>query len=353
MPAPEPRPALADLPLYRAGRPAGSDELKLSSNENPFPPLPGVMERAAATLSRINRYPDAGLHDLYDALSEALKLPQDRFAAGTGSVSVLFHLVGAYCGPDDEVVTPWRSFEAYPIAIAAAGATAVPVALRPDATHDLDAMLAAVTERTRMVLVCTPNNPTGPVVTQADLERFLDAVPDHVLVVVDEAYLEFVRDPDAAAGLTSLAQGRRNVVVLRTFSKAFGLAGLRVGYAVSTPEIAGTVRKVTPPFSVTDLAQAAAVASLDAVDELSERVEAVVAQRTVLVEGLRAQGWQVPDSQANFVWLPVGDDAVPFAEAVHPVAVRPFAGEGVRVSIGSPAANDRFLDSAARWLTGR
>ncbi|MGJ9411802.1 histidinol-phosphate transaminase [Aeromicrobium sp. CF4.19] len=353
MPAPEPRPALAGIPVYRAGRPAGSDDLKLSSNENPYPPLPGVMERAAATLGRMNRYPDAGVTDLYEALARTTGLAADRFAAGTGSVSVLFSLMTAYCGPGDEVVLPWRSFEAYPIAIAAAGATAVPVPLRADATHDLDAMAAAVTERTRVVLVCTPNNPTGPVVTQAELERFVAAVADHVLVVVDEAYVEFVRRDDAATGLSFLAAGRQNVVVLRTFSKAFGLAGLRVGYAIADVLVAEAVRKVTPPFGVTDLAQAAAVASLEAADELGERVEAVVTGRIALLEGLRAQGWEVPDSQANFVWLPLGPDAHLLAERVHPVSVRPFAGEGVRVSVGTPEACDRFLDLAARWLTGR
>lgn len=353
MPAPRPRPSVAAIAAYRAGRPAGSDDLKLSSNENPYSPLPGVTERAAAILGRVNRYPDAGLHDLYDALARTTGLAQDRFAAGTGSVSVLFAAISAYCGPDDEVVVPWRSFEAYPLAVAAAGARAVTVPLRGDATHDLDAMVAAVTDRTRVVLVCTPNNPTGPVVTQGDLEQFVAAVPDDVLVVVDEAYVEFVRQADAASGLALLEAGHENVLVLRTFSKAFGLAGLRVGYAIASADVAATIRSITPPFSVTDVAQAAAVASLEAADELGRRVDAVVEQRAALLRGLRDQGWEVPDAQGNFVWLPLGDDAVAFAEAVHPVAVRPFAGEGVRISVGLPEANDRFLDLAARWLTGR
>lgn len=353
MPAPSPRAALAGIPVYRAGRAAGSDELKLSSNENPFPPLPGVMQRAAAVLGRVNRYPDAGLGDLYSALSRTTGLPQDRFAAGTGSVAVLFSLMSAYCEPGDEVVLPWRSFEAYPIAIDATGARGVPVPLRADATHDLEAMAAAVTERTRVLLVCTPNNPTGPAVAQADLERLVAAVPEHVLVVVDEAYVEFVRRDGAASGLVLQEAGHQNVVVLRTFSKAFGLAGLRVGYAIADPVVAEAIRKVTPPFSVTDLAQAAAVASLEAAEELGARVDEVVEQRTLLVEGLRAQGWKVPDAQGNFVWLPLGDDALAFAEAVQPVSVRPFAGEGVRVSVGSAAANERLLDLAARWISGR
>jgi histidinol-phosphate aminotransferase len=225
------------------------------------------------------------------------------------------------------------------------------VPLRPDATHDLDAMAAAVTERTRVVLVCTPNNPTGPVVTAADLDRFLDAVPDRVLVVVDEAYAEFVRDPAAADGLAALAR-RGNVVVLRTFSKAYGLAGLRIGYAIARPGIAESIRKATPPFAVTDLSQAAAVASLESQAALDERVEAIVQERRRVVAALREQGWTVPDTQANFVWLPLGAEAMDFAAAAAPVSVRPFAGDGVRVSIGSPEVNDLLLERAAAWRRG-
>jgi histidinol-phosphate aminotransferase len=225
------------------------------------------------------------------------------------------------------------------------------VPLRPDATHDLDAMAAAVTERTRVVLVCTPNNPTGPIVTAADLDRFLDAVPDRVLVVVDEAYAEFVRDPAAADGLAALAQ-RGNVVVLRTFSKAYGLAGLRIGYAIARPGIAESIRKATPPFAVTDLSQAAAVASLESQAALDERVEAIVQERQRVVAALCGQGWTVPDTQANFVWLPLGADAMDFAAASAPVSVRPFAGDGVRVSIGSAEVNDLLLERAAAWRRG-
>lgn len=348
MTIPRPRRALDGIPVYRAGQAASSDDHKLSSNENPYPPLPGVMERAAAELGRINRYPDAGMTGLYAALSARFDLSPDHFAAGTGSVSVLFSLLTAHLEPGDEIVYPWRSFEAYPIAADLTGATTVRVPLRPDATHDLDAMAAAVTERTKVVLVCTPNNPTGPVVTADALRAFLAAVPSHVLVVVDEAYVEFVRDPQAASGLAALAE-HPNVVVLRTFSKAFGLAGLRVGFAIARPEVAVAIRKATPPFAVTDLSQAAAVASLEATDELETRVEAIVQERVAMVAALRAQGWDVPDTEANFVWLPLGDAALDFAAACAPVSVRPFGGEGVRVSIGSPEANIEFLERAAAW----
>ena len=179
-------------------------------------------------------------------------------------------------------------------------------------------------------------------------QLFLDRVPDDVLVVVDEAYVEFVRDPEAASGLAALAE-HANVVVLRTFSKAYGLAGLRVGYAIARPEIAVSIRKATPPFAVTDLSQAAAVASLESQDELDARVEAIVQERIAMVAALREQGWDVPDTEANFVWLPLGDDALDFAAACDPVSVRPFAGDGVRVSIGDPHVNAAFVALAGAW----
>jgi histidinol-phosphate aminotransferase len=347
MATPPARRALDDIPVYKPGKPAESDDLKLSSNENPYPPLPGVLERTAESLVRMNRYPDAGSTDLYAALARRYDLPVERFAAGTGSVAVLFALLAAFCEQGDEIIYAWRSFEAYPIAADLTGASTVRVPLRPDATHDLEAMAAAVTERTKVLIVCSPNNPTGPVAAHAELERLVATVRDDVIIVVDEAYAEFVRQENAARGL-ALAD-HENVVVLRTFSKAYGLAGLRVGYAIAAQPIAESIRKAVPPFSVSDVAQAAAVASLDAAEALGERVEAIVAERGRVLASLRDQGWDVPDSQANFVWLPLGDDALDFAAACAPLSVRPFAGDGVRVSIGDPEVNDRFLDVASRW----
>lgn len=343
MTTPEPRPVLAQIPAYRAGRPAPDESLKLSSNENPFDPLPGVVEQATAQLGRVNRYPDAGSSMLYGALARHHGVEPDQLVAGTGSVAVLYTLLTAYCGPGDEVVMPWRSFEAYLIGVALTGATVVPVPLRADATHDLDAMAAAVTPRTRVLLVCTPNNPTGPVVTSAQLDRLLDAVRSDVLVVVDEAYVEFVRAPDAASGLDVL--DRDNVVVLRTFSKAYGLAGLRVGYGIGAVPVIEAVRRASTPFGVTDVAQAAAVASLGETDALRDRVDAVVAERDRVAAALRGLGWDVPDAHGNFVWLPAGDRALDVAAACEPVSVRPFAGEGVRVTIGTAGANDRLLEA--------
>jgi histidinol-phosphate aminotransferase len=342
-----PRRVLDSMPDYRPGAPAGSDDHKLSSNENPFGPLPGVVDAVTAQSARLNRYPDAASTALVASLASRWQLAPEQFAVGTGSVAVLYALVNAWCELGDEVVYAWRSFEAYPLAVDLAGATSVPVALRADAEHDLDAMADAVSERTRVVVVCSPNNPTGSVVTAAEFERFMRRVPPHVLVVLDEAYAEFVRDSAAVRGPEVLAQ-YANVVVLRTFSKAYGLAGLRVGYAVASAPIAAVIRKALPPFGVPDLSQAAACASLERSAEIDERVDRLVAERDRMVVALRTQGWSVPESQANFVWLPLVERGSDFAEHVAPVAVRVF-GDGVRVSVGLPHINDEFLARAASF----
>jgi histidinol-phosphate aminotransferase len=349
--SPQARPVIRDLPAYVPGRPPaprpGVPTYKLSSNENPHPPLPGVLEAAVEAAGRMNRYPDMGCTELYAALSERLGVPTGHLAAGTGSVAVLYHLLQAFCEPGDEVVYAWRSFEAYPIAVAVPGAVSVQVPLSDrdgGGRHDLDAMAAAVTERTKVVIVCTPNNPTGPAVGRAELEAFLAKVPTHVLVVLDEAYREFVRSGDVLDGV-EVQRSRPNVVVMRTFAKAYGLAGFRVGYAVASAPVAAAVRACSLPFGVSSVAQAAAVASLAREAELFERVDAVVAERTRVVAALTGQGWSLPDAQGNFVWLPLGDRAVDFAAAAEHagVMVRPFAGDGVRVSIGEPAGNDVVL----------
>ncbi|MCW2746884.1 MAG: hisC [Nocardioidaceae bacterium] len=351
MTAPTPRGTFDAIPHYRAGIPAPDDAFKLSSNENPYDPLPSVLEAAQRELARFNRYPDAGLTELYAALSARFGLPAENFAVGNGSVAVLFNLLHAVCTDGDEVIYPWRSFEAYPISVQLTGATSIRVPLKDDGRHDLDAMLAAVTPHTKVILVCTPNNPTGPAVTTDELTAFLTEVPATVLVILDEAYLEFARDEHTASGLQFFASFD-NVVLLRTFSKAYGLAGLRVGYAIASVALAAAIRKVTPPFSVIGVAQAAAVASLHADAELLERVDAVVLERDRVVAELRAQGWVFPDSEANFVWLPLGPDAEGFAATCTAagVSVRTFAGEGVRVTIGAAAANDAFLGLASAWI---
>ena len=349
MTAPQPRPNVAAIPAYVAGKPPtvrpGMTSYKLSSNENPYPPLPGVVEAAHRAVDVMNRYPDMGNTALYDALAQRLEVPVGDLAAATGSVALIYQLLNAFCEPGDEVVHAWRSFEAYPIAIAAAAATSVPVPVTADGRHDLEAMIAAIGPRTRCVMVCTPNNPTGPAVTRSELDAFLAAVPEDVLVVVDEAYVEFVRMADPVDGLATY-RAHPNVVLFRTFSKAYGLAGFRVGYAVAQEPVAAALRAVSLPFGVSGVAQAAAIASLEAQEALFERVDALVAERSRVSDGLRAAGWAVPDAQGNFVWFELGERTADFAAAADAlgIVVRPFAGEGARVTIGEDEANDRLLE---------
>ncbi|MER5861831.1 histidinol-phosphate transaminase [Kitasatospora sp. NPDC002040] len=341
------RPTLDGIPTYKPGKPASADSYKLSSNENPYEPLPGVLDAAVAAAGSFNRYPDLASSELVAELAARFGVPLEHVVLGTGSVGVAQSLVLSTAGPGDEVIFAWRSFEAYPIITQVAGATPVPVPLTAGEEHDLDAMLAAITPRTRLIFVCNPNNPTGTVIHRAELERFLDAVPGDVLVVVDEAYIEFIRDERVPNGI-DLYRDRPNVCVLRTFSKAYGLAGLRVGFAVAHEPVATALRKTAVPFGVSQLAQDAAVASLRAEDALLVRVEALVAERGRVAAGLAAQGWELADTQANFVWLRLGERTLDFAAACGAagVVVRPFPGEGVRVTIGEVAGNDIFLATA-------
>ncbi|MFD7164989.1 histidinol-phosphate transaminase [Streptomyces violascens] len=348
--SPKLRAELDGIPTYKPGKPAASDgpvAYKLSSNENPYPPLPGVMESAMAAAGNFNRYPDMACTGLMNELAERFGVPLTHLATGTGSVGVAQSLIQSTSGPGDEVMYAWRSFEAYPIITQISGATSVRVPLTPGDVHDLDAMAEAITDRTRLIFVCNPNNPTGTVVRRAELERFLDRVPSDVLVVLDEAYREFIRDTEVPDGI-EIYRDRPNVAVLRTFSKAYGLAGLRVGFAVAHEPVAAALRKTAVPFGVSQLAQDAAVASLRAEDELMGRVGSLVCERERVYEGLVQQGWTVPETQANFVWLRLGERTVDFAAACEAagVVVRPFAGEGVRVTIGESEANDLFLKVA-------
>lgn len=343
------RPEIANLPAYRQGKHASGEAFKLSSNENPFDPLPGVVE-AARRVESFNRYPPAGSPRLTERLAERFAVPVGDVHVAAGSVSILYQLVSATTGPGDELLFPWRSFEAYPGLAAVAGSKAVTVPLDAHARHDFRAMADAVTDRTRIILVCSPNNPTGPAVRRDEFAAFVDAVPNDVLIVLDEAYAEFVTDPDAVRGEEIVHEGRDNVVVLRTFSKAYGLAGLRVGYAIGHAAILGAARTAGIPLSVTAVAEEAALASLDHDAELQERVAVIAARRDELAARLRDAGWEVPDAQGNFVWLPAGTDtdrlAVVFAD--EDLIVRPFSGDGIRISVGEEASVDRVVEVAAR-----
>ncbi|WP_019818603.1 histidinol-phosphate transaminase [Saccharomonospora saliphila] len=342
---------LAALPAYVPGRTVPG-AIKLASNEVPGGPLPGVADAVARATTEVHRYPDMGAWGLVDRLASELDVPAERVAVGCGSVSLCQQFTQALCEPGDEVLFAWRSFEAYPIITQVTGATPVRVAVTDAHALDLPAMAEAITPRTRVVFVCNPNNPTGTALRREELTRFLDTVPSDVLVVLDEAYREFVTDPDVPDGL-EFARTRPNVAVLRTFSKAYGLAGLRVGYAVAPDAVIEAVRKVYVPFSVNALAQTAASASLDAKEAMRARCADIVRERVRVRDALTGAGYAVPETQANFVWLPLGERTADFAEHAleHKVVVRPFVGEGVRVTIGTPEENDAFL-AAARSFPG-
>ena len=344
------RPEIAVLPPYRQGKQAGADAFKLSSNENPYGPLPSVLESVRTAASDLNRYPDATAARLRERLAERFGVTSDEVHIGAGSVAILAQLILAAAAPGDEVIYAWRSFEAYPGLVRVAGATPVEVPLTEDGRHDLAAMAAAVTERTRVILVCSPNNPTGTIVSHEELDAFLAAVPRDVLVILDEAYAEFVTAPRPADGLRLVAaKGHPNVVSTRTFSKAYGLAALRVGYAVGHEGVLDAARSTAIPLSVTALAETAALASIDAEDELLERVRTISLRRDRLVAELRALGWRIPDTQANFVWLPTGAETAAAAEAFDAAGliVRGFAGDGIRVSVGEEESVDKVLGIAA------
>jgi histidinol-phosphate aminotransferase len=351
---------LEALPAYVPGRsPADlarelglSEAIKLASNEVPYGPLPGVVAAVTEAMAAAHRYPDMGVAQLRDRLAERLGVSAERVVTGCGSVALCEHLARATCLPGDEILYSWRSFEAYPIIAAVTGATSVRTPNTAEHGHDLAAMADAITDRTRMILICNPNNPTGTSLRREQLDRFLAAAPDDVLVVLDEAYREFVTDERVPDGLAAYGD-RPNVVVLRTLSKAWGLAGLRVGYAVAQPDVATAVRKVLTPFSTSLAAQAAALAALEQAPEVRRRSALVVAERDRVTEALRKLVPDLPDSQANFVWLPLGDRSAAFGAACEArgVIVRPFPGDGVRVTIGTPDENDAFLAAAEPVLT--
>jgi histidinol-phosphate aminotransferase len=338
------RPEIAELPPYRQGRPAPADGFKLSSNENPHDPLPGVVEAVAGAATTINRYPDATALTLRERLAERFGVTADEVIVGAGSVSLIAQFVLAAAGPGDEVVYSWRSFEAYPGLVTIAGATSVQVPNRADHGHDLDAMAAAITDRTRVVIVCSPNNPTGAIVTRDEFEAFMARVPADRLVLLDEAYIEFVTDEASVDGSTLIGR-HPNLVLLRTFSKAYGLAGLRVGYAIGPVEILDAARATAIPLGVTAASAAGALASLEAEAELLERVSVIAERRDRLRAGLIAQGWPIPQAQGNFVWLPTGEHTVHVADRLFEASVvaRAFPPAGIRISVGEEASVDILL----------
>jgi histidinol-phosphate aminotransferase len=345
---------LVTLPAYRAGkRPEPRDDLvvyKVSSNENPYPPLPSVLEAISRAAADVHRYPDPFSQRLVSALAKHFDVPEDHIALGTGSVAICGQIIAAATHPGDEVLYAWRSFESYPIWTQIAHATSVQVPLRADEGHDLDAMADAITDRTRVIFVCSPNNPTGQVVKRDELTVFLDRVPSDVLVVLDEAYREFITDPDVPDGVNEYRK-HPNVIVLRTFSKAYGLAALRVGFAIAHAPVARALRQMALPFGVSTIAEEAAITSLAAEDELFARVQSLATERERVWQVLVDQGWQLAETQANFIWLRLGAQSELFAQACSEagITVRAFPGEGVRVTVAEEEANQRFIEVAQRW----
>ncbi|HEX4588265.1 MAG TPA: histidinol-phosphate transaminase [Mycobacterium sp.] len=346
------RPELADLPAYTPGKTVPG-AIKIASNETVHGPLPSVRAAIEKAADNINRYPDNGYVELKERLAKHVNFAPEQISVGSGSVSLCQQLIQITSTVGDEVLFGWRSFEIYPLQVRTAGATPVQVPLT-DYTYDLDAMRAAITDRTRLIFVCNPNNPTSTVVDPDALARFVEAVPSDILIALDEAYVEYIRDgllPDSFG----LVRKHSNVVVLRTFSKAYGLAGLRIGYAVADPDIITALGKVYVPFTATSISQAAAIASLDAADELLSRTDAVIAERARVTAALRDAGYTVPPSQANFVWLPMPGRAQEFASdsANSRVIVRPYGDDGVRVTVAAPHENDAFLAFAQGWTGER
>ena len=351
---PAPRPAIGALTGYRPGRSASqanrdhglSDAIKLAGNENPYPPVPAVAEAVATEIESANLYRDHRATALRAAIADWVGIGADRVTVGAGSIAIIYQLAVAYLDPGDEVLTPWISFEAFPVIAQTMGAVLVEVPI-VDHVYDLNAVADAVGERTRMITLANPNNPTGTAVSTGQIRKLLDRVPDDVVVLVDEAYREFM-DPalgDPADPADGLLADHPNVIVTRTFSKAYSLAGVRVGYALADPAIIAAVDQCLIPFNVNGPAQAAALAALEARDQIQPRVAALVAERERVTAELRDRGWAVPDSQANFVFLPAGDrtDDICVGLERRGVVTRPFTGWGLRVTASLPAYNDRFL----------
>lgn len=363
---PKTRADLEQVPAYVPGK-AVPGALKIASNEMTQPPLPSVVEAISQTISdpttSPNRYPDMGAVDLRIKLGEHLGLPMEQVAVGCGSSALCLQLVQATCADGDEVVFPWRSFEAYPILARVAGATPVPVPLDAQGRNDLSAMAAAITGRTRLVFVCNPNNPTGTTITREAFAEFMAQVPGDVVVALDEAYIELVDEATHAATPLAheLLDTYPNLVGLRTFSKVYGLAGLRVGYMFGPEKLVEAVNKVAIPFSVNTLAQIAALTSLDAQEELTARIAEVRAQRVAVTEAINAATGRetvLPNSQANFIWIDEGRiadlsllDDVSVATttdlgdflAQRNILIRCFAGEGARITITTEEETSQLL----------
>ena len=344
------RPEVEALRPYQPGKPVEDVQrelgiervVKLASNEGPFAPFPVALEAMARTQLELNRYPDGRIYRLHEALAARHDVAYEEVCAGSGADGCLDMLSQATLGPGDEIVCGWPSFPSFVIYARKQGATATRVPLR-DNRYDLDAIAAAIGPKTKLVYVCQPNNPTGTMSTTAELDSFLDRVPEHVLTVIDQAYFEYIDRSDYPDAVERYLRNGRRVVVMRTFSKIYGLAGLRIGYAVGPADVCAAMAKVRRPFDVTTPAQVAALASIGDRSELERRAALNAAGLQELIRILAAHGLEpVPGAVANFVYVDTGTEATVLFDRLlaEGVIVRPLAGFGaptaIRVSVGAP-----------------
>lgn len=358
------RASIADLVPYEPGKPVeevrrelGLERVvKLASNEGPFPPLPAALEALQRELLDLNRYPDGGTWALRSTLAERNGVAFDEVVTGPGADGIVDFLSQSTLEPGDEIVCGWPSFPSYVLMAKKLGAVARTVPLR-DHTYDLDGLLAAIGPRTKLVYVCHPNNPTGTANGREELVSFLDRLPEHVLCVLDQAYFEYIDDPDYADGIKLFREGRR-LVVLRTFSKIYGLAGLRVGWAVAPADVVAATSKVRRAFEITSLAQTAALASLDDPEEIARRRALNRQGRERLAEIIRERGLEpARPAYGNFLFVEVGDGRDVFERLLREgVIVRPLSGFGapdaIRVSVGTPEENELFAVAFGHVLLG-
>jgi len=353
------KPYIPGRPIEEVAREIGIDPdsvVKLASNESPYGPFPGVVEAAAAALAESNRYPDNDLHDLATALAKTVGAPTDHLWFGAGSTGLISAIATAVGGPGTSSVYAWPSFVMYRIVSRIAMTEPIEVPLTPDMALDLEAMEAAVRNDTTLMYVCNPNNPTGRVVDTGSVERMIGSLPDRVLVVVDEAYHHYVDDPGYQT-LIPVALETPNLVVLRTFSKIYGLATLRVGVAIGVPDTLAELRKTQAPFTVSQVAQVAATVSLGNDAELARRIAANAAARFSLTDALNERGIRVTGSETNFVFARLGHGSFDVGQAFteHGVIIRPISGGWARITIGTPDENLHFLEALDRidFTTGR
>lgn len=349
-----PRVVIGKLPVYRPGKAAAQAEqehgiveaIKLASNENPLPPVASVQEAIVQAAAGINRYPDHRAVALRERLAQWLEVGIDQVLLGCGSSGLLQQLIHTYVDPGDEVVYPWRSFEVYPVFTQLANGVGIQVPLTDTYEFDLGAIVKAVSERTKLVILATPNNPTGTAVTTDSLAEMMSSISEDTIVILDEAYREFA-DPALGDSVRDLVPRFSNILVTRTFSKAHGLAAIRVGYGIGHPEVVSSVDKTLLPFSVNGLAQAAAFAAMDAHDEIALQVQEIIEERDRVQVELADIGLMIPRPQGNFLYLPLGErsDEIYLKLEQYGVVTRPFSGEGIRVTIGTKIQNDRFLES--------